>query len=150
MDFQFENGEENVKATLAFAIYENGDIGIAYHDTPIGAEAMTEVLGIATAHSLVSSMKEKTWVERRDKVHSLVRLFAKAMRADPVATIWRKTSDEVPDTRALLMFTLYGHKDCCFGNFDDGKFIEKDGISYEPSEVAYWTYRPTPPVQKDF
>ena len=160
MEFEFEQGNENILSTLALALYKDNSICIAWNGEPMSTATAVQVLAKAIGHT-IAAKKDRTFVDRRDEAHAIIRLFAEAMEAEPTASIWRKADDELPKARTELMFTLRHDKSklVYYGHFEpnQNEFIAESNseerlaanVEFAPDEVAYWAFAPVRPIEDD-
>lgn len=158
MEFNFEQNEQDIESTLAFALCKDRkSVGVAWAKAPMSVSDAVQVLGYAALNALASSRKDVPYVERRDEVHKLIRLFASELNANPSQAIWRKAADEVPEgcIARKVIFTLkeglFPKRQILEGEFDylGGKTFVSNGAKYSLSEVAYWAYAPEPPMENE-
>ena len=150
MEFKFENGDENVIATLAFALYDDNAISTAYAGKPLSIYQMTQVLGQVINASVVKSDNFKNWIDRRDEIHRIARCFCESMQAAPSAAIWEKADKANPNAQKVL-FTLKGDKTILKGDFkkESLAYVTDDQKVYPVEKVAYWCYCPSAPIEND-
>ena len=158
---KFNLNEQDIQSTIAFALYKDRKtIGMSWakdkelmsvHDT-------IQVIGRAILEAVASgSGKNESYVERRDEVHKLIRMFADELNADPSQAIWRKAADEKPEGchPKKVIFTLkeelFPKRRIFEGEFDylSGKTFISNGVRYSIPEVAYWAYAPEPPIENE-
>ena len=154
MEFKFEEGTEKLVGTLAFALYEDNSICVdSAAGKPLDIYQISQVAGFAIkdALAIVASKTGKTYVEKRDEAHEIVRLFATALGANPCSIAWRKASEEEPAHNENVLFTLHGGIDTLYGYYDllAQMFIDvsDNDRHYLVSDVSYWM--PAPEVPKE-
>ena len=152
MEFNFETkNESGIAGTIAFALYEDGGIGIADAGKPLSVYQLSHVAGAAIKAALAmksNNVEEDTYVDRRDAAHEIVRMFSEALDVDVVAAGWRKADNELPKHHDDILFTLKDKErsdTVYFGYYDTDKnmFIDVDvDGTYTVSDVDYWMFKP--------
>ena len=160
MEFKFSCPDEDIVKTLAFAIDKNDNIQIAHGDNPIDTHAMTQILGEAIREVFKNDGTNNDFVDKRDQVHEIIRIFAEALHANSLAANWRKPEDNLPtfDERDVF-FVLKGQKPDKYssegcpheGYYDYAAniFCDDNGDRYQIGDVAYWMPYPKVPIQKE-
>lgn len=155
MEFKFSRPDKDIIMTLAFAIDKDDNIQIAAGDNPIDTYAMTEILGKAIKDVYKNDGTDNDFVDKRDQVHKIIRIFTGALNADLLAANWRKPEDELPTlSERDVFFVLKGQNRYDVpheGYYDnlDSIFRDDDGTGYQMSDVAYWMPYPKIPMQKE-
>lgn len=155
MEFKFSCPDEDIIKTLAFALDKDDNIQIATGDNPIDTYAMADILGRAIGYVYKNDGTDNDFVDKRDQVHKIIRIFASALNADLLAANWRKPEDELPAISSRdVFFVLKGQNQYDVpreGYYDylSTTFRDDDGTGYEVSDVAYWMPYPKIPMQKE-
>lgn len=154
MEFKFEKGTEKLVGTLAFALYEDNSICVASAaGKPLDIYQLSQVAGFAIKDALanIANRTGKTYVERRDEAHEIVRLFATALGTNPSSIAWRKASEEEPAHNENVLFkldrgtdTLYGYYDLLAQMFID---VSDNDRHHLVSDVSYWMPTPETPEE---
>jgi len=152
MEFKFSCPDEDIVKTLAFAIDKDDNIQIAYGDNPIDTHAMTQILGEAIRETFKNDGTNEDFVDKRDQVHEIIRIFAEALHADSLAANWRKPEDELPTFGERdVLFALKGQTEYLHEGYYDylaKVFRDDDGTGYRAGDVVYWMPYPKIPIQK--
>lgn len=155
MNFDFSCPDKNIVKTLAFALDKDDNIQIAAGDNPIDTYAMTEILGKAIGDVYKNDGTDNDYVDKRDQIHKIIRIFAGALNADLLAANWRKPEDELPNTSERdVFFVLKGQNryDVPHEGYYDylsTTFRDDDGTEHQMGDVAYWMPYPKIPMQKE-